>query len=51
MNIFLRQSYQGRSGYVALTLFLLAYTATLALVVAPDRVNSAIDAPWAWAVE
>lgn len=51
MRIFLRQPHQGRSGYVALMLFLLAYTATLALVIAPDHVKSAMDAPWTLAFE
>lgn len=51
MKIFLRQPHQGRSGYVALMLFLLAYTATLALVIAPDHVKSAMDAPWTWPFE
>lgn len=51
MKIFLRQAYQGRSGYVALLLFLLAYSATMALVVAPEQVKSAMDAPWAWPSE
>jgi hypothetical protein len=46
MKKFLRQPHQGPSGYVALMLFLLAYTATLALVIAPDKVKSAVDAPW-----
>lgn len=48
MKLFLRQSHQGRSGYVALVLFLLAYAATLALVIAPEQVKSAVDAPMAW---
>jgi hypothetical protein len=32
-------------------LFLLAYTATLALVIAPDHVKSAVDASWTLAFE
>ncbi len=51
MKIFLRHPHQGRSGYVALMLFLLAYTATLALVIAPEQVKSAMDASWSWPVE
>lgn len=51
MRIFLRQPHQGRSGYVALILFLLAYTATLALVIAPEQVKSAMDASWTWPIE
>lgn len=46
--MFLRKPYQGRSGYVALLLFLLAYGATLALVIAPDQVKAAMAASWAW---
>jgi hypothetical protein len=44
----LRQPYQGRAGYVALVLFLLAYIATMALVIAPEHVKSAMDATWTW---
>jgi hypothetical protein len=44
----LRQRHQGRPGYVALMLFLLAYIAILALVIAPEHVKSAMDASWAW---
>lgn len=51
MKFFLRQPHHGRSSYVALMLFLLAYTATMALVIAPDHVKSAMDAPWTWAFE
>lgn len=46
MKILLRKPHQGRSGYVALMLFLLAYTATLAVVIAPEHVKSAMDASW-----
>jgi hypothetical protein len=46
--MFLRHPHQGRSGYVALMLFLLAYTATLAVVIAPEQVKSAMDASWSW---
>lgn len=49
--MFLRQPHQGRSGYVALMLFLLAYTATLALVIAPEHVKSALDASWSSPLE
>lgn len=42
--MFLRRPHQGRSGYVALMLFLLAYTATLAFVIAPEYALSVIDA-------
>ena len=49
--MFLRHPHQGRSGYVALMLFLLAYTATLAIVIAPEQVKSAMDASWSWPVE
>lgn len=49
--MFLRHPHQGRSGYVALMLFLLAYTATLAVVIAPEQVKSAMDASWSWPVE
>lgn len=48
MTVFLRQPHHGRSGYVALMLVLLAYTATLALVIAPEHVKSAMDASWTW---
>jgi hypothetical protein len=51
VKIFLRHPHQGRSGYVALMLFLLAYTATLALVIAPEHVKSAMDASWSWPLE
>lgn len=51
MKMFLRHPHQGRSGYVALMLFLLAYTATLAVVIAPEQVKSAMDASWSWPVE
>jgi hypothetical protein len=44
----LRQPHQGRSGYVALMLFLLAYIAILALVIAPKHVKSAMGASWTW---
>lgn len=46
--MFLRHPHQGRSGYVALMLFLLAYTATLAIVIAPEQVKSAMDASGSW---
>ena len=49
MKILLRKSHHGRSGYTALMLFILAYTATMAFVIAPDQIKSAMDAPWAWA--
>lgn len=48
MKLFLRQPHQGRSGYVALMFFLLAYTAALALVIAPEHVKSAMDASAIW---
>ena len=48
MKMLLRHPHQGRSGYVALMLFLLAYTATLAIVIAPEQVKSAMDASWSW---
>jgi hypothetical protein len=51
VKILLRQPNQGRSGYIALMLFLLAYTATLALVIAPEHDKSAMDASWAWPLE
>lgn len=51
MKAVLRPQYQGRSGYVAFVVFLLAYTATMALVIAPEQVKSAIDAPWTWPSE
>jgi len=51
VKILLRQPHQGRSGYVALMLFLLAYTATLAVVIAPEHVKSAMDASWTWPLE
>lgn len=51
MKFFLRQPHQGRSGYVALMLFVMAYTATMALVIAPEHVKSAMDAPWTLTVE
>lgn len=43
MKIFLRQPHQRRSGYIALTLFFLAYTATIALVIAPEHIKAATD--------
>lgn len=46
-NLF-RPSHQGRSGYIALIVFILAYTATVALVIAPEWVKSAMDTPWNW---
>ncbi|WP_374428363.1 hypothetical protein [Tabrizicola sp.] len=46
MKTLLRPSHQGRSGYISLVLFALAYTATLALVIAPDQVKFALDATW-----
>lgn len=51
MKLFPRQPHQGRSGYVALMLLLLAYTATLALVIAPEHVRSAMDSSWTWPLE
>jgi hypothetical protein len=51
LKFFLREPHQGRSGSVALILFLLAYTATMALVIAPDQVKSALDAPLTWPFE
>lgn len=51
MKIFFRQPHQGRSGYIALMLFLLAYTATMALVIAPERVKSALDTFWSRPLE
>ena len=51
MKTLFRQPHQGRSGYVALMIFLLAYTATLALVIAPERVKSAMDASSTWPFE
>lgn len=45
MKAFFRKSHQGRSGYLALMLFVLAYAATLALVLAPDHVKAAMDLP------
>lgn len=41
MKTFLRHPHQGR---IALLLFLLAYAATLALVIAHERVKAAMDA-------
>lgn len=51
MKALLRRPHQGRSGYVALMLFILTYTATLALVIAPEHVKSAMDASWTWPLE
>lgn len=48
MKKFLRQPNDGRSGYITLGFFFLAYTATMALVVAPDLVKSLIDAALIW---
>lgn len=45
MKALIRQPQQVRSGYLALTLFALAYAATLALVIAPERITAALDAP------
>ena len=45
MKALLRHPHRGPSGYLALTLFLLAYGATLALVIAPDQITSALAAP------
>ncbi|NBE08324.1 hypothetical protein [Paragemmobacter ruber] len=44
MNLFIRDGYRGRPGYVALVLLVLAYAAALAMVIAPDRVMQALDA-------
>lgn len=46
MKTFLRQPHQGRSGYVALMVFLVAYAVTVAFVIAPKQVMSAMDAAW-----
>ncbi|MCT8331488.1 hypothetical protein [Albidovulum sediminis] len=51
MKTFLHQLHQGRSGYLALMVFLLAYAATMALVIAPDQVRSAMDALRTWPFE
>jgi hypothetical protein len=51
MKLFLRPAHQGRSGYAALLAFLVVYTATLAFVIAPERVTSAAQASWSWHVE
>jgi hypothetical protein len=48
VKIFLRQAYRRRSGYGALLLFILTYSATMALVIAPDHVKEAIDALRTW---
>ncbi len=48
MKTLLRQPHQPQSGYVAVTIFLLAYAATLALVIAPAHVRSALDAILVW---
>lgn len=46
MKPFLRDPHHGRSFYAALAIFVLAYIATMALVIAPDQVKRALDAPW-----
>ncbi len=51
MKTLVRASYQGRSGYVALMVFLLAYLATLALVIAPERVMTTFSTPSAVTVQ
>jgi hypothetical protein len=48
MKTILRQPQQGRSGYAAVLVFIVAYSATMALVIAPEHVKAAMDAPWAW---
>lgn len=51
MKIFPRQPHQGRYGYAAWMLFLLAYTATIAVVIAPEHVKLAMDILWTWLFE
>lgn len=51
MKILLRHPDRRWSGYVALTIFLLAYSATMALVIAPDRFKAAKDAPLTWILD
>lgn len=48
MKSLLRQPQQPHSGYVAVAIFLLAYAATLALVIAPAHVKSAMDVILVW---
>ncbi len=43
MRHLLRQPHNAPSGYVALMVFLMAYIASMALVIAPDHVKSAMD--------
>jgi hypothetical protein len=51
VKTFLRQPHQRRSGYVALMVFLLAYTAIMAFVISPEQVKSAMDTSWNWPFE
>jgi hypothetical protein len=48
MKTLFRQPHQSRSGYVALVAFLMAYTATMAVVIAPGQVKLTLDASWTW---
>ena len=47
MKTLLRQPHQGRSGYVALMVFLLTWIAAMAVAIAPRQVMSTLEAPWA----
>lgn len=44
MNMFIRDPYRGRPGYVALAMLLVVYAAVLTVVIAPDHVMRALDA-------
>lgn len=46
MKTSLRPVSPRRSAPLALAVFLLAYAAALALVLAPEQVKGAFDAPW-----
>lgn len=44
VNMFIRDPYRGRPGYLALALLLVVYAATLTVVIAPGHVLRALDA-------
>lgn len=46
MKHLFRQPHPGLSGYAALLVFALAYIGAMAVVIAPDRVTSFLEAPF-----
>jgi hypothetical protein len=46
-----RQPHQGRSRYLALLVFGLAYAAAFAVVVVPDQVRNTMDGVLIWPLE